>query len=135
LAHASLGLRGDQQDALKRAAADYGLVGIRQHGIFDDDMHVVSLDTGGGLVFNWTSVDTLWDAHVNNKVAPLVELSFMPWCLANCSSVAHPHQELPTCVQSERMDPHRGRVVSPAMGRLVLAGQGDSGARGGQVPS
>ena len=41
--HAALGLRDDWQAALARGAEAYGLAGIRQHGIFDDDMGVVSL--------------------------------------------------------------------------------------------
>merc|ERR1711965_730926 len=36
--HAALGLRDDWQDAVARAARDYGLGGLRFHGIFDDDM-------------------------------------------------------------------------------------------------
>ena len=98
--HAALGLRPDWQAALARAVKDYGLAGIRQHGIFDDDMNVVRLGgkDNATLVFNWTSVDTLWDAHVLLGVKPLVELGFMPYVLANCSSAVAPHPELPECL-------------------------------------
>ena len=95
--HAALGLRDDWQAALARGAEAYGLAGIRQHGIFDDDMGVVSLDAAGEPVYNFTNIDVLWDAHVRNGVAPLVELSFMPLALANCSSAARP-SSLPACV-------------------------------------
>ena len=96
--HASLGLRPDWQAALARAASDFGLGGIRQHGLFDDDMGIVSLAPGSlRLVHNFTKLDVLWDAHVRHGVHPLVELSFVPWALANCSSQAYPHPSLPKC--------------------------------------
>lgn len=87
--HAALGLRPDWQAALARGVRDYGLGGIRQHGIFDDDMDVVKL-VDDEPVFNFTRIDELWDAHVRNGVKPLVELSFMPLALANCSSKVRP---------------------------------------------
>ena len=64
---------------MARAVNDYGLRGIRQHGLFDDDMNVVSLngkdsDNESRLVFNFTSIDMLWDAHVRLNVTPIVEL-------------------------------------------------------------
>jgi hypothetical protein len=36
--HAALGLRQDFQTQLKRAVDELGLGGVRQHGLFDDDM-------------------------------------------------------------------------------------------------
>jgi hypothetical protein len=56
--HAALGLRDDWQWALKRAANELGLQGVRQHGLLDDDMGVVV----GHRTYNWTNVDKLWDA-------------------------------------------------------------------------
>eukprot|EP00941_MAST-03F_sp_MAST-3F-sp1_P001237 g1237.t1 len=94
--HAALGLRKDWQDALHRATADYGLQGIRQHGIFDDDMKIVSA-RNGTLEFNFTLVDQLWDEHVRNNVQPIVELGFMPLVLANCSSPKFPRPALSNC--------------------------------------
>jgi xylan 1,4-beta-xylosidase len=96
--HASLGLRPDWQAALARAASDYGLAGIRQHGLFDDDMDIASRAPGSQqIVYNFSKLDLLWDAHVKHGVHPVVELSFMPWALANCSSAAYPQPELPGC--------------------------------------
>lgn len=94
--HASLALRSDWRAALGRAAQDVGLEGVRQHGIFDDDMHVIRM-LDGQIVYNWTSIDILWDAHVSRGLRPVVELDFMPWLLANCSSAVAPHPELPPC--------------------------------------
>ena len=39
--HAAVGLRDDWQSALKRATAELGLRGVRQHGLLDDDIGVV----------------------------------------------------------------------------------------------
>lgn len=36
--HAALGLRADFQTQLRRAVRELGLGGVRQHGLFDDDM-------------------------------------------------------------------------------------------------
>ena len=97
--HASLGLREDWQAALARGAADYGLAGIRQHGIFDDDLAIASLRPGSlEIQYNFSKLDVLWDAHVAHGVHPVVELSFMPSALANCSSHKYPHPDLPACV-------------------------------------
>eukprot|EP01046_Picozoa_sp_COSAG06_P042043 COSAG06_NODE_5301_length_3575_cov_9.623705_1_plen_196_part_00 len=97
--HASLGLREDWRAALARAAQDYGLAGIRQHGVFDDDLGIASLEQGSQrVVYNFTLLDVVWDAHVAHSIHPVVELSFMPWALANCSSHAYPQPELPPCL-------------------------------------
>jgi len=73
--HASLSLRTDYQEALARAAEDYGACGLRMHGIFDDDMNVIDYNADKtGYVYNWTSIDTLWDVQVENGMKPFVEL-------------------------------------------------------------
>ena len=38
---------------------------------------------GGALVYNWTLVDSTWDALLAAGVRPIVELSFMPAWIAN----------------------------------------------------
>ena len=93
--HAALGLRRDWQASLARAVKDYGLAGVRQHGIFDDDMNVVATgNTNGGYVYTWTNIDILWDVQVKQRVKPIVELGFMPLILANCSSLQYPNPVL-----------------------------------------
>ena len=79
--HAAVGLRRDWQVALKRAADELGLRGVRQHGLLDDDIGIVV----GHRQYNWTNVDALWDAIRAAGARPIVELSFMPSELANCS--------------------------------------------------
>jgi len=96
--HASLGLRADWQAAAGRAATDYGLGGIRQHGVFDDDMGPVATRAAdGSIAYNFSSIDTLWDAMLARNIHPIVELSFMPSALANCSSDYAPDSTLPPC--------------------------------------
>ena len=53
---------------------DLGLRGIRQHGIFDDDLGIVT----SYRTYNFTLVDVLWDRLVDAGLKPVVELSFMP---------------------------------------------------------
>ena len=79
--HAALGLRKDWQAQLARAANELGLQGVRQHGLLDDDVGIVV----GHRQYNWTNVDILWDAIRATNSSPIVELSFMPSLLANCS--------------------------------------------------
>ena len=79
--HAALGLRDDWFTQLKLAREELGLQGIRQHGLLDDDMHVVI----GHRQYNFTLVDKLFDRLVSLELKPVIELSFMPSLLANCS--------------------------------------------------
>ena len=83
--HASLTLRSDWRSHLSQAVTDLGLRGVRYHGLFDDDMGVV-IAPG---VYNWTSIDSTWDYLLSLGVRPIVELSFMPAFVANCSWQGH----------------------------------------------
>ena len=58
---------------------------MRLHGLLDDDMNVVTRNPAGSLVFNFSSVDQLWDSVRAAGARPIVELSFMPQALASCS--------------------------------------------------
>ena len=93
--HARLGLRADWRRQLAAVHRDIGITGVRFHGLFDDDMHVVTAAKDGSLVYNWTSVDKLWDGIMAAGVtAPIVELSYMPAAIANCSGAPAPPAEL-----------------------------------------
>ena len=81
--HAKMGERTDWRAQLKTAVDDLGFKGIRFHGIFDDEMNVVS-GTWENPSYNWTQVDGLIDYLVLLKLHPIMELSFMPSVLANC---------------------------------------------------
>ena len=58
-----------------------GLSGVRHHGLLDDDMAVV---TAPGT-YDFTKVDESWDFLLKQGVTPIVELSFMPAYVANCT--------------------------------------------------
>jgi xylan 1,4-beta-xylosidase len=91
--HAALTLRSDWRRQMQRAVRELGLQGIRHHGIFDDDMRVVE----SRRQYNFSLVENSWAFQVENNVVPIVELSFMPAVLANCTWTS----------------PVDGRVVNP----------------------
>ena len=80
--HAALTLREDWQDHLKRARDELGLQGVRYHGILDDDMGPV---VTAHRTYNFTKVLASWEYQHSLGLVPIVELSFMPAVLANCS--------------------------------------------------
>ena len=75
--HALLGTRVDWREHLQRARDELGVETIRFHGIFDDDMSVMSADGS----YNWYNVDLVYDYMLSIGVRPYVELSFMPSAL------------------------------------------------------
>ena len=60
--HAALGLRQDWLGQLKQARDELGLVGVRQHGLFDDDMGPV---VTGHRTYNFSSIERLWGSMVD----------------------------------------------------------------------
>jgi xylan 1,4-beta-xylosidase len=65
-----------------------GFRSVRFHGLFDDDMQVVTL--GGG--WNWTTIDNTYDFLYSLQIKPYVELDFMPTALASSNaSFLHYH--------------------------------------------
>ena len=84
--HAKLGLRADWRAQLKAVHDDLGIHGVRFHGSFDDDMGPVAVadKTTGGISYNFTGLDALYDGIMAAGVKPIVELSFMPEAIANC---------------------------------------------------
>ena len=95
--HSSLTLRDDWRAHLALAAEQLGLGGVRYHGIFDDDMAVVTRGADGQIAYNFTLVDSTWDFLLAHGVKPIVELSFMPAVLANCSWHGHCPQNKVGC--------------------------------------
>lgn len=83
--HAKLGLRADWQAQLAAVHRDIGIAGVRFHGLFDDDMHVMTATQNGTMFsYNWSAIDALWDGVMNAGVtAPIVELSYMPSAIAS----------------------------------------------------
>ena len=91
--HASLSLRSDWRSHLLKARTQLGLGGVRYHGLFDDDMSVVVAPG----VYNFTAIDSTWDFLLKAGVRPIVELSFMPAFIANCSWHGHCRQDAIGC--------------------------------------
>jgi hypothetical protein len=94
--HAKLTRRPDWSQQLALAHQELGLNGVRFHGTYDDDMSVVrpaspSASHAAGTAdqphwaYNFTELDSMWDYLTSLDVDVIVELSFMPCYLANCS--------------------------------------------------
>ncbi|MBO5754674.1 MAG: AraC family transcriptional regulator, partial [Clostridia bacterium] len=56
---------------------------IRFHGLFHDEMAVVTRDKEGNLQFNFQYVDLLFDSLLAIHIRPVVELGLMPEALAS----------------------------------------------------
>eukprot|EP00937_MAST-01D_sp_MAST-1D-sp2_P005125 g5125.t1 len=80
--HASLTLRADWRAHLKLARDELGLLGVRHHALFDDDMGPVVTAPG---VYNFSLIESSWDYQLSIGATPIVELSFMPAVLAGCT--------------------------------------------------
>jgi xylan 1,4-beta-xylosidase len=57
---------------------------MRFHGLLNEEMHVVKIETTGDLIYDWTNIDGVYDFLVRDlKIRPIVELGFMPEPLAS----------------------------------------------------
>jgi xylan 1,4-beta-xylosidase len=76
-------LRDEHERDLKvlQEAAGFGY--LRCHGIFAEEMHVVTRAGDGSLRFDWTDVDRFIDQLRAVKLRPFVECGFMPEALAS----------------------------------------------------
>jgi xylan 1,4-beta-xylosidase len=86
---ASEGFRQDLQDQLRCAQKEIGFQYVRFHGIFSDDMKILSRDSFGRLSFNWDKVDRLMDSLMELGLKPFLELGFMPSLLASGSETLY----------------------------------------------
>ncbi len=62
----------------KDCAFDY----IRFHGLFHEEMNIVSRDADGNLQFCFNYIDLLFDQLQDAHIRPVVELGLMPLCMA-----------------------------------------------------
>lgn len=116
--HAALGLRSDYLVQLDEAWHELGLQGVRQHGLFDDDMGPV---VTAHRAYNFSLVERLWASFVERGLVPVVELSYMPARLANCSwspakAACHAEEGLPCAAGAGAPCPQTmayGGVVKP----------------------
>ena len=58
------------QNALRKAHAQAGFQYARFHGIFNDDVGVYTEDAAGGPIYDWSSVDAIYDAVVAAGMRP-----------------------------------------------------------------
>lgn len=88
--HAATALREDYRAQLRQASHDCGFRYVRFHGLFDDDMSVL---TGAGMVMSreggqeytlsFTNIDSVFDFLLSIGMRPFVELGFMPKVLTS----------------------------------------------------
>jgi len=90
---ASLTLRADLQSHYKLANRELGMLRVRGHGVFDDDMSVFH-GTGSTPTYDWTKFDTYLAAIAAAGMRPIMELSFMPKDLAKAGNSRDPARDL-----------------------------------------
>lgn len=71
------------QNALRKAHAQAGFQYVRFHALFDDDDAVYTEDAAGNPLYDWSSIDAIYDAIIAAGMRPLVEISFTPKALAS----------------------------------------------------
>ena len=76
-------LRDEHQRDLKTLQDAAGFGYLRCHGIFNEEMHIVTRRADGSLAFDWTNVDRFIDQLAAVKIRPFVECGFMPLALAS----------------------------------------------------
>jgi len=79
---AAIFLRDSHQRDLKALQDSIHFRYLRCHGIFNEEMGVVTRDTSGKLVFHWEKVDTFIDRLKDVGIRPFVEFGYMPEALA-----------------------------------------------------
>ncbi|MDR2090079.1 MAG: beta-xylosidase, partial [Clostridiales bacterium] len=93
--HAALALRADYQRQLKKVREDLGFQRVRFHGLFNDDMKVITrlsdyipLLPGSKRVKteSFYHIGLVFDFLLSIGMRPFVELSFMPSALASGKS-------------------------------------------------
>jgi len=81
--HAALAKREDYRQYLKQAKTDVGIEMIRFHGLFDDDMHVVTSPSPNTYKFDFTEINQIYDFFISIGIRPIVEFGFMPPVMAS----------------------------------------------------
>ncbi len=76
-------LREDTLEHLRFVQRSIGYRYCRFHGLFHDEMAVVTRREDGSLAFRWHQVDKVYDALLKMGLRPFVELNPMPSALAS----------------------------------------------------
>jgi xylan 1,4-beta-xylosidase len=80
---AMIHLRPEHQRDLRFLKETCGFEHMRFHGLLNEEMKLVSRDSDGKLVYDWTNVDRVYDFLRELNIRPVVELGFMPEPLAS----------------------------------------------------
>ncbi len=80
--HATVALRADWQNQLKRAHDELGFQHVRFHGLLSDDFRTLGRDNKK-LVYSFFNCDRVFDFLLSIGMRPFVELSFMPSAIAS----------------------------------------------------
>lgn len=84
--HGTTALREDYRRQLERCQRELGFRYVRFHGLFDDDMSVLTKpmmrgSSGEEYVVSFTNVDSIFDFLLSINMKPFIEIGFMPECL------------------------------------------------------
>jgi xylan 1,4-beta-xylosidase len=90
--HATLALRADWQQQLKRCHHELGFKYVRFHGILSDNMGTL-VDENNELIYSFFNSDQVFDFLLSIGMAPFVELSFMPLALASGNKTVFKYQD------------------------------------------
>lgn len=80
---AKIFLRDEHQRDLLSLQNEIGFRYLRCHGLFNEEMKVVSRAPDGSLRFDWTNVDAFIERLRKAKLRPFFELGFMPEPIAS----------------------------------------------------
>jgi xylan 1,4-beta-xylosidase len=86
---AILTLRESYRDDLRAVKGITDFDYVRFHAIFHDETGLYSEDQHGDAVYNFSYIDQIYDGLLENKVRPLVEISFMPKELSSDPAALH----------------------------------------------
>src|SRR5467141_3403424 len=86
---AVLSLRDGYRDDLRETKRITGFEYVRFHAIFHDEAGFYDEDKDGHAIYNYSYVDQIYDALLQNHVRPFIELSFMPKKLTSDPNALH----------------------------------------------
>ena len=70
------------RESVKKIVQELGFTGIYFHELFNDDMEIYSKDSKGRNIFSFYKIDHLFDFLIDCNVILYVELSFVPFLMA-----------------------------------------------------
>lgn len=84
--HATLALRADWREHMRRAREELGFRHVRFHGLLSDDMGTL-VEVDDKPLYSFFNADSIVDFLLSIGMRPFVELSFMPTMLASGDEV------------------------------------------------